>query len=98
MNNNEKLKTLNTAVDNMIRAKLKTEYYEEMLRDIEDGETVGIKIECKWRSFTMDRIESEPVYRRVLEIVKIRLEISKAQYAETENKLDKAWKETRGEA
>lgn len=98
MTTSEKLRTINTAVENMISAKRKTEYYEEMLRDMEDGENVAIKIECKGRLCTLNRVEGVALYSLVHNIVKIGLEMSKTDYAKSEGELNKAWKATRGEA
>lgn len=93
----EKLRVLNTAVKNMITEKRKTEYYEEMLRDMTDGENVGVKIECKGRICTFDRAEGYLLCDLVHKIVKIALENSKADYGKYERELYSAWNETKGE-
>lgn len=97
MTTNEKLRTINTAVENMLAAKRKTEYYEELLRDMEDGENVAVKIECKGRLCTLNRIEGVALYSLVHNIVKIGLEISKTDYAKSEGELNRAWKTIKGE-
>lgn len=95
---NEKLQTINTAVENMIKAKQKADKTAEMLRDMEDGEVVSVEITCRGRTFTLYRVEGVALYSLVHNIVKIGLEISKTDYAKSEGELNKAWKETRGEA
>lgn len=98
MTTSEKLQTINTAVENMIEAKQKADKTAEMLRDMEDGEAVSVEINCKGRTFTLYRVEGVALYSLVHNIVKIGLEMSKTDYAKSEGELNKAWKETRGEA
>lgn len=98
MTTSEKLQTINTAVENMIKAKQKADKTAEMLRDMEDGEAVSVEITCRGRTFTFYRVEGVALYSLVHNIVKIGLEMSKTDYAKSEGELNKAWKETRGEA
>lgn len=98
MTTSEKLQTINTAVENMIKAKQKADKTAEMLRDMEDGEAVSVGITCRGRTFTLYRVEGVALYSLVHNIVKIGLEMSKTDYAKSEWELNKAWKATRGEA
>ena len=96
MNCSEKLKQINEAIERVSFAKRNTEYYAKLLRDLEDGEVAGVEITCKGRLFTMSHIESVPVFNRVLDIVKIGLELSKCEYATSEEDLIKLWNRQRG--
>lgn len=98
MTTNEKLQKINTAIENCATTKRKTEYYEEMLRDMEDGENVGLQITCKGRLCTLNRIEGVALYSLVRNIIKIGLEESKTNYDKSVLELYKIWNETRGEA
>lgn len=98
MTTSEKLKTINTAVENMIEAKHNIDYNAEMLRDMEDGEVVQLEITCRGRTFILYRVEGVALYSLVHNIVKIRLDECKADYEKREKELHKAWKATRGEA
>lgn len=98
MTTSEKLQTINTAVENMIKAKQKADKTAEMLRDMEDGEGVSVEITCRGRTFTLYRVEGVALYSLVHNIVKIGLEISKTDYAKSEGELNKAWKDIKGEA
>lgn len=98
MTTSEKLQIINTAVENMIKAKQKADKTAEMLRDMEDGESVSVEITCRGRTFTLYRVEGVALYSLVHNIVKIGSEISKTDYAKSEGELNKAWNETRGGA
>ena len=98
MTTSEKLHMINTAVDNLLTAKRKIDYTTEMLRDMEDGETVQVEITCKGRTFISWRVEGLALYSLVHNIVKIGLDTHKADYEKYEKELNKAWKITGGEA
>lgn len=98
MTTSEKLQKINAAVENMITARRKIDYNTEMLRDMEDGETVQVEISCKGRTFICCRVEGIALYSLVHNIVKIGLEESKTEYDKYERELHKTWKETRGKA
>ncbi len=98
METSEKLHLINSAVENMITAKRKVDYNAEMLRDMEDGETVQVEITCKGRTFICYRVEGIALYSLVHNIVKIGLEENKTEYEKCERELNKTWKEIKGES
>lgn len=93
---NEKLKLINEAVDNWMTEKQRVDKTAEMLRDMEDGESIQLEIVCKGTHFFCNRVEGVALYSLVYNIVKIGLENRKADYEKCKKELERAWNETRG--
>lgn len=97
MTTSEKLQLINTAVEKLITARRKIDYNAEMLRDMEDGESIQLEITCKGRTFICYRVEGIALYSLVHNIVKIGLEENKTDYNKYEKELHKTWETARGE-